>query len=147
MTVTTREKILIGALVATILVAAAVVMVFTYTIHNTGTIVTVGLAAFWDPAGAQLCTSIDWGTMQPGGMKGVTLYLKNTQALNITLSMNTSSWQPPEVQQYFTLAWNYSGALLVPAQMVPVQFTLSLSPLVQNSTNFSFNINLNATQT
>jgi membrane protease YdiL (CAAX protease family) len=147
MTLSTREKILIGALVATILVAAAVVMVATYTIRNTGTIVTVGLAAFWDPAGAQLCTSIEWGTMQPGGMKGVTLYLKNTQALNITLAMNTSSWQPPDVQQYFTLAWNYSGALLMPAQMIPVQFTLSLSPLVQNSTNFSFNINLIATQT
>lgn len=147
MTLSAREKILIGALVATIIVAAAVVMVATYTIRNTGKIVTVGLAAFWDPAGAQLCTSIDWGEIQPGGMKGVTLYLKNTQALNITVSMNTSSWQPPEVQQYFTLAWNYSGALLVPAQMVPIQFTLSLSPDVRNSTNFSFNINLNATQT
>lgn len=147
MTLSTREKALIGALVATIIVAAAIVLVATYTIRNTGTIVTVGLAAFWDPAGTQLCTSIDWGTMQPGSMKGVTLYLKNTQALNITLSMNTSSWQPPDVQQYFTLAWNYSGAILAPAQMIPVQFTLSLSLDVKNSTNFSFNIHLNATQT
>lgn len=147
MTLSTREKALIGALVATIIVAAAIVLVATYTIRNTGRIVTVGLAVFWDPAGTQLCTLVDWGAMQPGSMMGVTLYLKNTQALNMTVAMNTSSWQPPDVQQYFTLAWNYSGAILAPAQMIPVQFTLSLSPNVQNSTTFSFNINLNATQT
>jgi hypothetical protein len=61
--------------------------------------------------------------------------------------MNTTTWQPPEVQQYFTLAWNYTGSMLAPAQMVQVQFTLSLSPNVKNSTSFSFDININATQT
>jgi hypothetical protein len=147
MNLTAKEKILVAALAVTIIVAAVIVLAVTYTIHNTGKIVTVGLAVYWDPLGTQICTSIDWGTMQPGDMKGVTLYLKNTQALNITLSMNTTTWQPPEVQQYFTLAWNYTGSMLAPAQMVQVQFTLSLSPNVKNSTSFSFDININATQT
>lgn len=146
MKLSTRETLLIGALVATIVVASIIVLVATYTIHNTGRVVTVGLAVYWDLQGTQICTSIDWGTMQPGSMSGVTLYLKNTQALNATLSMNSSSWQPSTIQQYFTLAWNYSGAILQPAQTIPVQLTLSVSLDVRNSTNFSFDINLFATQ-
>ncbi len=143
---TKRETALVIALAATIIVAAIVVLVATYTIHTTGKIKGIGVTVSWDPAGTQPCTAIDWGVLGPGDLAGVTVYIKNVKNTNATLSIARNNTQPSEFLTYSTLSWNYSGQVLHPTETICTQLTLLVNPNISNITQFSFDIIITATE-
>jgi hypothetical protein len=146
MTLSKLETGLIIALAAVIIVASVTILSITYKISNVGKIKAVGIAVFWDLNASNSCTSIDWGLLKPGDLAGVTVYIKNVKNSNVTLSLNVTNWSPQNASAYLTLSWNYSNTILQPAQIIPTQITLLVSPQIQNIDTFSFDINITATE-
>lgn len=111
----------------------AIFAVPSVSIHNVGTIKTIGVTCD--------TTSIDWGLIDPGGSKDYTVHVRNPGTAPVTLTFGTSNWNPATAQSYMTLTWNYTGNQITSA-WVPVRFTLAVSPTVQNITSFSFDITI-----
>jgi len=115
-------------------------------IATTGVVTLAGLNAYWDSGCTNEVTSISWGSMYPGSSKNVTIYLKNTGNVPITLSLTTDSWNPSNAETYFTLTWDYSGGQIQPDEVLQITLTLTVSGDVQGITNFSFNVVITGTE-
>jgi hypothetical protein len=110
------------------------------TIANTGTITTVGVNVYFDSAYTNRTSSINWGTLNPGAQKSVTVYIRNEGSSAVTLTQSTSNWSPSTASSYMTLTWNYNGQTINPGASVQVRLTLTASASVTGVAAFSFNI-------
>jgi len=111
-------------------------------IASTGTIKVVNVEAYWNRNCTGPVTSIDWGMIEPGASKNVTIYMKNEGNSPIVLSLNTSNWNPIEAGNHMSLSWNYSGAGLQPDQFLPVTLTLTAARNITGITAFNFDITI-----
>jgi len=139
-----KVQVLAIALLATVVVAAAVIYWYSVqlTIHNTGRIRTFGVGAFKDQACTELVSAIDWGSMDPGMTKAVQIYLKNNGTDPGVLSMNTSAWQPAIAAEFLNLTWTAEGRVLQPDQVIAATFLLHVSPDITGIHEFEFDINV-----
>jgi len=115
-------------------------------IATTGVVTSAGLNAYWDSECTNEVTSISWGSIYPGGSTNVTIYLKNTGDVPMTLSLTTDSWDPSDAETYFTLTWDYSGVQIQPGEALQITLTLAVSENTQGITNFSFNVVITGTE-
>lgn len=144
---TQNEKILAGALIATIILAAIVVtLMLTRPISNVGKIRAIGFDVFADSACTIQLTQINWGTLAPGEMGTVTFFAKNSGNVNVTLNFNTTDWIPTNAPIYLVVAWNYTGQLMKPLDVIPIATTLAVSTTITGITNFSYTMNVNAVE-
>jgi hypothetical protein len=96
-----------------------------------------------DPACTILATSLNWGNCSPGSVHHNILYMFNDQDLNVSLSMNTTSWSPAIAQIYITESWNYTdGTMMLPHSIEAVDIVLNISQNIVNVTDFSYNTNI-----
>ena len=100
----------------------------------------VNLEVYWDNRCTKRVTSIDWGPLEPGTNKTVTLFIKNKGKNQITLSYNTSNWKPSELVAYLTLIWDYTGQPIAFRETIQVVFTLCVSENAEAIESFSFDI-------
>lgn len=141
MSVTTKTKaILLTATVMALLLATLIGLVFFKRISSVGMIKTVGCEVFWDSALTQRVTSIDWGILEPGQEKNVSVYIKNTSNVHANLTLGTEKWVPSTSSDYITLFWNYNNHTLGIGEVIPVTFTLAVASNITGITNFSFDI-------
>lgn len=141
MSIEPRTKaILLTAIVIALLLATIVGVVYFRRIPSTGIIKTVGCEVFWDIDLTQNVTHIDWGTVEPGKEYDKPVYIKNTSNVRANLTLGTENWNPASASDYLTLYWNYNNQTLEVSEAVYVAFTLAISPVVTNITNFSFYI-------
>jgi len=115
-------------------------------INTSGVITSADLEAYWDSECTNAVSSINWGTIYPGGSKNVTIYLKNTGNVPLNLSLSTDNWNPSNAGTYLTLTWDYSGEQLQPGGVVQVTLTLTVSSNTQGITNFSFDVVITGTE-
>ena len=115
-------------------------------INSSGVVTSADLEAYWDSDCTDTVSSINWGTIYPGDSKNVTIYLKNTGNVPLTLSLSTDGWNPSEAESYITLSWNYGGEQLQASEVLQVTLTLTVSSNTQGITNFSFNIIITGTE-
>ena len=105
----------------------------------------VGVGIYW----AQGCTnrtlSLDWGRIEAGSDNTLAVYIKNEGDSAVSLWLATSNWIPSVASGYMTLIWNYSGRILSPDEVIPVELILNVAPTVSGITNFSFDIVITAT--
>ena len=106
-------------------------------IASTGTVKAVNVGVYWNQNCTETVTTIDWGMLEPGESKNVTIYLKNEGNTPINLSLNTSNWNPAEARNYVNLNWTYSGENLQPDQALPATLILSVEQNVTNITIFN----------
>lgn len=132
--------VIIALVIAATLVGALVY--FNYKISSTGRIKAIGVAVYADEAGTIPVTSIDWGTIPPGGESIATIYCKNTGNAPITMTMSTDNWNPTTAADYITLSWDYTNQIIAPAAILKVVLTLNVSPSVFGFTDFSFDITI-----
>ena len=99
--------------------------------HNTGRLKVVGVDCDAD--------HIDWGLVEPNSTTYRAVMFRATGNTPVTLSMYASNFLPANASQYLITDWNYTGVAIVNAWS-PVQFSLFVSPQVQNITDFSFDI-------
>jgi len=97
-----------------------------------------------DQATAPL-TSVNWGTLEPGQNQNITMYIKNEGNTPITLSLQTSNWNPTSAQNYLILTWNYNDQSINPDQTQQITLTLQVNPDTTGITNYSFDITILAT--
>ena len=85
-------------------------------------------------------SSIDWGDIEAGASKEVTVYVKNLGIMSVTLSLSTQNWSPSAAQNYMSVDWDYDGSPLNPDAVVPVQISLTVSEEINDITSFSFEV-------
>jgi hypothetical protein len=115
------------------------------TISTHGNIKAVGVQFYSDSAGLTATSQINWGTLEPGQTVNVTLYMKSTSNVPVTVSMAVGNFVPASGSGYLACTWNYNGAVISPGQqLVPVVFTLVVATTVTGITSFSFDISVTA---
>lgn len=143
---TNREKFMAIIVIATIFIAGAAILYATRTIPSTGTIKSLDFEVFTDSNCNTTVESINWGTVNPGNTVSVTVFIKNTKNTNFTMNFNTTNWVPAIAEGNITLAWNYTGETIEPKQAIAVKFLLMVDPTIEDVTQFSFDININAVE-
>jgi hypothetical protein len=115
------------------------------TISNIGSIKGVGVGVYWNRACTNRTSSANWGVIDPGTSKTLTVYVKNEGNAATTLSMATQNWNPSTASSYLTLSWNYTGQTLSVNQVLQIRLTLTVSSTISGITSFSFDIIITAT--
>ena len=111
------------------------------------------IGIYWDSNGTNATSSIEWGSVEPGLTKNVTVYIFNEGNGKAYLSLNTTDWEPANISRYMNLTWNYNGAAIYPDEAIKVTLTLSAasSPdfinylITYDVKGFNFDIIINAT--
>jgi len=141
-----RLKIVLSALVVILILYLSISILAQLssrrTISTYGTVNAVGVEVYWDYACTDSVSSVDWGKLDPGSTRDVTLYVRNEGTSTLILSMSTSNWDPSGASGYMTLNWDYGGQSISPDEVVQVTFTLSISANIEGITSFSFDITI-----
>ncbi len=146
------RKISMGAIIAVavtglfLTMVTAGVLTVNQTVPSGGTITAINIGVYTDSACTVNCTSIDWGTIAPGGSATKTVYIKNTGTVPVTLSMVALSWVPSNANTYLTFTWNRANFVLAAGSSVAATLTLTVSASAGSITTFSFNIVITGTQ-
>ena len=101
-----------------------------------------GIETYWDSKGTNKVTSIEWGSLEPGTEKTVTIFVRNLEKNQIILNYHTSNWMPSEITDYLTLKWDYNGQAIKFREIVQVIFTLVVSENLEASGTFDFDITI-----
>jgi len=109
-------------------------------IRNIGTIRTIGVDVYRDEELTTVLDVIAWGTLDPGEVRSVDAWVKNTGNDAQKLVMWTENWNPTAAQDWMFLAWNYDDSWIAVNASIPVVFTLSVDPNITDVTSFSFDI-------
>jgi hypothetical protein len=112
------------------------------TISNVGSVKAIGVGVYWDPNCTDVVSAFDWGILEPGSTKNVTVCIRNEGNFVISLSLTTSNWSPSNASNYITLSWDYDGRSINPSEVVKVIFTLAVSASIEGITSFSFDITI-----
>jgi len=135
-----------NAKVSTVMITLVAVILATLAFGGTvptpcvATVETAGVGVYWDRDCTNGVSLIEWGTIEAGSVKMVTVYVRNEGDTAISLSLGTTNWNPSTASNYITLDWNYNGAEVDPNQVLRVTLELSVSPNIEGITTFSFDI-------
>lgn len=69
------------------------------------------------------------------------VYFFNNTTNSLTLTMNTSDWNPQNMSNYITVSWTYDGRVINSGTGLLTAFILKVNETAPNS-EFSFNINI-----
>ena len=114
------------------------------TVSNVGSITAIGVGIYWNQEGTDKVSSINWGTLEPGSNKSVTVYIENEGDSAVSLSFYTSNWNPSNASDYVNLNWDYGGQFINAGEIVQVTFTLSISVSIEGIETFGFDITITA---
>ena len=128
--------------IATIVIASFVALgIVKNPITNVSAIITSGIGAYWDQTCTQKISSITWGTLSPGQVRSVVVYIRN-EGVNITyLDITEANWIPANAGQYFSFKWDCAIAKLLSTKIVKITATLAVSPNIHGINTFSFDVN------
>jgi hypothetical protein len=140
------RKISTGAIIAIVVIGLALtattagLLSVSQSVSSSGTVTAINVGVYSNSACTQTLTSIDWGSVSPGGFVIKIIYVKNTGNAQITLSMTTANWSPSGANGPITLTWNRESTTLYPGQSTDATVTLSVSSSVSGITSFSVNV-------
>jgi hypothetical protein len=112
----------------------------TATLSNVGVFKAAGIGVYWDSSLKNKVSTIDWGALEPGAQKSVTVYMRNEGNFPITLSMSTSNWNPSAASSYISLTWDYNGQPINSGAYAQITLTLKVSADATGIDGFSFDI-------
>ena len=72
--------------------------------RGSGKVSAVNVGVYLDSSCTVNCTSIKWGTIDPGGAVAKTVYIKNLGSTLLALKMSTSNWDPRKAVSVITLS-------------------------------------------
>jgi hypothetical protein len=99
----------------------------------------IGAGVYWDQACTNRTLSLNWGSIEAGSNKTLSVYVRNEGTSAASLSLGTSNWTPSTTLSYMSLKCNYSGQVLNVDQVIPLELALTVYPTISGITNFSFN--------
>jgi len=119
---------------------------FSFTsIESGGSVKKINVGVYWDGNCNSNVSFIDWGEIEPGLVKNVSLFIRNEGTVAADLFLSTDYWSPSNASEFMTLSWDYSDQILDPFEIVPITLTLQVSPSVSGIKSFSFDIIIGAT--
>ena len=101
---------------------------------------TSSIGIYWDSNCTNKVSSINWGMVELGSSKNVTVYVKNTENVALTLSLSAENWNPANASKYMSLSWDYNGQPINPNTVIRITLTLTVFANVTGITDFSFDI-------
>lgn len=139
-----------SALILLTIAAMAVATVFltsgilfgSKTLNNRGNVNAIGVGVYLEDMCVNEVTTIDWGYMEPGSSKNVTIYIKNEGNTPMTLNMTVGNWNPPTASTYMTLDWNREGSQVNAQSVQETTLTLSVASTIIEVYSFSFDITI-----
>ena len=105
----------------------------------------IGVGIYWNQDCTNRTLSLDWGQIEPSSNSTVMVYVRNEGESAVSLWMTTSDWTPNVASNYMALSWNYTGRILSPHEVSPIELILNISPTVSGITDFSVDIVISAT--
>lgn len=142
----TKGKALIPFVVVILILSIFMFLTTTKNITRVSAVEAKGVGVYWDSNCSDSVSSIDWGTLSPGSLKSIVVYVRNEEEEQLYLILSPESWNPPEASNYMTLGWNYTGQRTNPNQTVRLTLTLSVSRNIEGISNFSFDIVITGSQ-
>ena len=109
-------------------------------IPSSGLVVAINVGVYSDAACTLNLTSIDWGSVYPGGSVSHTVYVKNIGNVPMTLSMAATGWNPAGAAGQINVTWDKENVVLNSGQSSSATITLSVSPSISGVTSFSMSI-------
>ncbi len=88
-------------------------------------------------------TTLNWQRMIPGETKNLTVQICPDHPTPMTLNYTVNATTPPDLWQYVTLTWNYTGIAIT--DWTPIQFTLTINenaPVNETTPKISFSFNI-----
>jgi archaellum component FlaG (FlaF/FlaG flagellin family) len=140
------RKVSTGAIIAIVVIGlvltatSAGLLSVSQSVSSSGTVTAINVGVYFDVSCTQTLTSIDWGSVSPGGSVTRIIYVKNTGNAQITLSMTKTNWNPTAANGPITLTWNREGTTLNPGQSTTATLTLGVSSSISGITTFSVNV-------
>jgi len=101
---------------------------------------TTQIGVYWNQDCTSTVTSISWGMLSPGENKSITLYVRNEDNTNITLTISTINWNPEEARQFLTFSCTPNNATIEPQKTAKITLTLEVKQNITNIKEFSFDI-------
>ena len=137
------KKWIIALIIGMMLIGVALGILYKYrSIWNNGTIKAIGIEVYQDANATIPLTNIEWGYLDPGENKSVTIYVKNEGSMDVTLSKYEDAWEPIEAGKYVSLTWDYDGYTLEPSGVYSVVITLNVDEAVEDVTSFTFSVTI-----
>jgi len=146
------QKITRFAIIAIVITAIAVTVTTAAVLSNNqtvplnGTLNAVNLSVYSDSSCTIPATSLNVGTLNPGGTATQTVYVKNTGNIAETLTMSTANWNPSNASTSLTLSWNRQSYVLPAGQNIQATLTLTAAANTGSLTSFSCDATLTGTQ-
>jgi len=134
------QKAMFISVAASLFFLAFVFSLTTNTISNVSAVETNEVGVYWNPACTDNVASIEWGTLAPGRMRDIRVYIRNEVDEPQFLFMSTENWDPSNASHYITLRWNYTRQRIDPDEVLEITLTLSVSRYIKGISNFRFNI-------
>jgi len=107
-----------------------------------GNVKTIGVGTYWDANCSDSVFSLDWGIVEPGSSKNITICIRNEGNADMVLSLNTSNWIPPDASRYITLSWDYDGQPIHPNEVIQVTLTIETSATLGDINTFTFDVQI-----
>lgn len=135
-----RKAIIATICVLTIVALGAIIQnpVSSKTVAYGSSVESLGASIYQDRACTNRTLSFQWGSLEAGSNRTLTVYVKNECNSAASLFLRTSNWIPATSQNYMSLDWNYSGQVLKVGEVIPLQLTLTVNQNVNGITSFTF---------
>jgi hypothetical protein len=112
----------------------------TWRLSSQASLKAVGVEVYLDQALTEPALSVDWGILEPGQTKNVSIYVVNRSNVAITLTMATQNWQPANASNYMTFVWDCAGQPLSINESLQVVLSLQIHSDISGIASFSFGI-------
>jgi hypothetical protein len=146
-----KKNVVIGsaaavvAIVLFVTILASGALISSKTIASSGVVATANIGVYSDSACTQSLTSLNWGTISPGGSVVRTIYVKNLGTTQVTIGMTGANWNPASANGPITLTWNREGTTLSANQVATATLTLSASSSISGITTFNVDVVITGT--
>jgi len=114
-------------------------------IRSRGDIDAINVGVYWNGNCSNPVSFVDWGSIEPGSVKNVSLFIRNEGTVAADLFLSTDNWSPSNASEFVMLSWDYSGQILDRFEIILVVLTLRVSSEVRGISSFSFDIIIGAT--
>ena len=105
-----------------------------------------GVGIYWDQSCTNTTLGFEFGQIDPGSNKTLTIYVKNECNSPVLLMLETSNWSPSRSVDYISLEWNYNNHVLKVNEVIPIEITLTINASIYGISDFNFDTNVVTSQ-
>jgi len=110
-----------------------------------GDVKTISVGIYWNANCISNISSIDWGIIEPGSSKNMTIYVRNEGDAEMVLSFNTTNWTPPDASQHISISWDHDGRSIRPNEVIGVTMAITIWTTIGNIKSHAFDLQIKGT--